>query len=320
MTKHEQILKYIEGLPVGEKISVRQVAKDLGVSEGTAYRAIKDAENNNSLKHVASTYDLQNHVLRDGISNEGKKVITFSNILNHEVFPLADILQKLLELGQKEMNNPVEIEFAVNMDTPSGSPSVFNFLQIRPIVTSDQKDNINIDNIKLDSTILFSTSALGNGIIEDVSDLVYVKPENFKPSESKKIALEIEKVNQMLLEKKSNYILVGPGRWGSKDPFLGIPVKWIQISQARLIVESGLENFRIDPSQGTHFFQNLTSFRIGYFTINPYLNDGYYDLDYLNDNNAYYEGPYVRAVNFELPVKVVIDGTKNKGAVFKMEK
>ena len=278
---------------------------------------IKDAENDNSLKDVTSTYDYENDIIRDGTGCEGKKIITFSNILRYNTFPLSEILDSLLNIGQKEMNNPIEIEFAVNLNTPSNAPRIFNFLQIRPIVDDKETININIDNISNEETIISSNSALGNGTINDIHDFIYVKPEAFKAAESKNIVLEIEKLNSQFVKNNKSYVLVGPGRWGSSDPWLGIPVKWSQISQARVIVEAGLENYRIDPSQGTHFFQNLTSFKVGYFTINPFINDGYYDLDFLNNENPNFENKFIRHIVFENEITIKIDGKHNKGIILK---
>jgi hypothetical protein len=278
---------------------------------------VSEAEKDNVLRHVASTYDLHNNVIRDGVQGAGKRIITFSNILAHKTFPLAEILQTLLAMGQQEMNNPIEIEFAVNLETPPGTPKIFNFLQIRPIVDTDQKSNINLEEVKEEETLIISYSALGNGVFQDISDFVYVKPESFSADKNEKIALMVEKINSQFIEENKNYVLVGPGRWGSTDPWLGIPTNWPQISQARVIVEAGLENYRIDPSQGTHFFQNLTSFRVGYFTINPFMNDGYYNLDYLNQQEAAFEDEYIRHVRFSSPLKIQVDGKNTKGVIFK---
>ena len=280
---------------------------------------IKDAEKDSSLRFAASTYDFQNNILRDGTLYDGKRIVTFANILKHETFPLAEILQTLLEVGQKEMNNPIEIEFAVDMNVAKGEPYVFNFLQIRPIVNNDQHEDFNLNDIKKEDTIIYCESAMGNGRIDDIYDFVYVKPESFNSLESHKIGEEISLLNEKFIKEKRNYVLVGPGRWGSSDPHLGIPVKWAHISQARVIVESGLENFRIDPSQGTHFFQNLTSFRVGYFTINPYINDGFYDIEYLGEFKPQFENQYIRHIRFEFPIKVQIDGKNNKGVIIKSD-
>ena len=278
---------------------------------------IKDMNNEAVLKFVASTYDRNNNVLRDGIIQSGKRVITFTNILQHKIFPLAEILSTLLELGQKEMNNPIEIEFAVNLETPAGSPKIFNFLQIRPIVHTEETHTINIDHIEKEQTIIYSESALGNGVFKGIYDIVYIKPESFSAANNKRVSLEIEKINATFVKESKGYVLIGPGRWGSADPWLGIPVKWAQISAARIIIESGLKNYRIDPSQGTHFFQNLTSFRVGYFTVNPYINEGYYDVEFLNKLEVVYEDSYIRHVRFKDPLEIMIDGKKHRGVILK---
>jgi CheY-like chemotaxis protein len=278
---------------------------------------IKDANNDNAMKFLASTYDHVNNVLRDGILQSGNRVITFAGILQHKSFPLADILSTLLELGQKEMNNPIEIEFAVNLEMPAGAPKIFNFLQIRPIVHSDETYNIHLGNIKKEQTIVFSESALGHGLFKGIHDLVYIKPELFNAARNTDTVTVIENLNAGFLRQNAGYILIGPGRWGSTDPWLGIPVKWQQISAARIIIESGLKNYRIDPSQGTHFFQNLTSFRVGYFTINPYINEGYYDVEYLNGLDVVYEDSILRHVRFEKPLEIMVDGKKHQGAIMK---
>jgi len=278
---------------------------------------INDANNDGAMKFIASTYDYNNNILRDGISHSGQRVITFSNVLQHKLFPLSDILSAILELCQKEMNNPVEIEFAVNLETPAGTPKIFYFLQVRPIVQTDESYYINLDNVKPEQTIIYSESALGNGVLKEINDLIYIKPESFNPARNKEIAYEIEKINSQFVKNGKGYILIGPGRWGSSDPWLGIPVKWPQISASRLIIESGLKNYRIDPSQGTHFFQNLTSFRVGYFTINPFIGEGYYDVDFLNGLKVVSEDRYIRHLHFEEPLEILIDGRKHKGVVMK---
>jgi hypothetical protein len=224
----------------------------------------------------------------------------------------------VLEIGKREMNKGIEIEFAVDLNVPKGKPVVFNVLQIRPIVESTETIEEDLGSISTENTVIKAFNALGNGVVKNIHDFVYVKPDCFDSAHTKEIAEKIGQLNDRFLEDHRNYILVGPGRWGSSDPWLGIPVKWPQISAARLIVESGLDNFRIDPSQGTHFFQNLTSFRIGYFTLNPFINDGFYDLDYLAQFDALYEDKYIRHIRFEQPLLVKIDGKKKMGVVMKM--
>ena len=278
---------------------------------------IREAENGAGLKYVASSFDFEHDIIRDNYRSKGRKVVTFNNILKHESFPLADIISTLLKVGEQEMNNPIEIEFAVNLDVPEGQYPIFNFLQIRPIVQSTDEMDINLEDVAHGEAIIYSESALGNGILKGIHDFVYIKPDNFRAADSRAIAASIDKLNDQFVESAKNYILVGPGRWGSSDPFLGIPVKWSQISAARLIVESGLKDYRIDPSQGTHFFQNLTSFRVGYFTVNPYINEGVLDFEYLDAIEASYEDQYIRHIRFDNPVIIVIDGRNNRGVVYK---
>ncbi|MDR4989093.1 MAG: PEP/pyruvate-binding domain-containing protein [Bacteroidales bacterium] len=278
---------------------------------------IRQLQGESSLKHVASTYDYEDQIIRDGLYDKGTKLITFANVLKHNSFPLPEILQTLLRVGQQEMNNQVEIEFAVTLDVPKGEKRHFHFLQIRPVVETQEKSQVRLSICKPDNTIIICHNALGNGVIDNVHDIIYVKPDTFDSAHTKEMADIINKLNGKFTKNGGNYILVGPGRWGSTDPWLGIPVKWAQISAARLIVESGLKHFHIDPSQGTHFFQNLTSFNVGYFTINPYLKEGYYDLDFLNKQTAVYEDQFIRHVRFELPLTIKIDGSKKLGVVMK---
>lgn len=278
---------------------------------------IREVEEDGSLRFVASSYDMDYNVIRDSYKHPGRKVLTFNPVLKHGSFPLAEILSELLKTGEREMNNPIEIEFAVNMDTPDEIPNIFSFLQIRPIVASSDELSMKMGKVNMADTIIYSKSALGNGLIKNIFDIVYVKPECFRAADSMKIAEQIEKINDQFVESDRNYVLIGPGRWGSSDPWLGIPVKWVQISAARVIVESGLPDYRIDPSQGTHFFQNLTSFKVGYFTINPFLDDGKYDLEFLDNQEAVYEDGYIRHIRFEKSILIKIDGAKNCGAIFR---
>lgn len=276
---------------------------------------IAKAEKDPGFLSISSTYDFENHVIRDGHLYDGKKIITFSNMLNHQSFPLAEILTDLLTVSKKAMSNEVEIEFAINLNTPAGEPAIFNYLQVRPIVSSDKLSNgISVDS-DIDGSLLYSEKAMGNGVINDVCDIIYIKTENFDPAKNRAIALELEKINDVFRANNKNYILIGPGRWGSSDPWLGIPVKWPQISSARLIIEAGLENYRVDPSQGTHFFHNLTSFGVGYFTINPYINDGHCNFDYLDSLTAINETSLLRHVKTNKKLTISIDGRTNKGII-----
>lgn len=278
---------------------------------------VKEADADGSLKYIVSTYDPYDQIIRDGYYPGGRKIISFVNILQHDVFPLADTLDALLQIGQKEMGRPIEIEFAVNVDPKTKEKATFYLLQIRPIVDNKEIMEEDLTQVENGETILTSQSVLGHGIVNDVQDIIYVKTGAFNSSNNQLIAYEIEKMNRQFTDKESGYILVGPGRWGSSDSWLGIPVKWPHISNARVIVECGLENYRIDPSQGTHFFQNLTSFGVGYFTINPFKGDGWFDEVYLNALPAVEETEYLRHVRFEKPAVIKMDGKKGLGVVLK---
>lgn len=275
---------------------------------------VKDAEADGSLNYIASTYDPYDMVIRDGIYPGGRKVITFANFLQHDVFPLARLLQLAQKYGQGEMRRPVEIEFAVNFDA-SKKTGVFYLLQIRPMVDIKADLDEDLSLIPEDKIILKSENSLGHGTMDDICDIVYVKTDGYSASNNQLIAYDIEKLNKRFLDEGKHYVLVGPGRWGSSDTWLGIPVKWPNISAARIIVEAGLTNYRVDPSQGTHFFQNLTSFGVGYFTINAFMNDGIYNQEFLNSLPAVEETKYLRWVRFESPLTVKMDGKKKLGIV-----
>lgn len=269
------------------------------------------------INHILSTYDFQNGIIRDGTGYQGKKLITFAGIVKYGFYPLSEILNNLLETGEKEMNNPVEIEFAVKFSSKKDEPTIFNVLQIRPIVADDDTVSVDIDKVSEEESIIISKNALGNGIYEDIYDFVYVKPDKFDPSKTKEIAASLEKLNDKFLKEKKYYILVGPGRWGSSDPWLGIPVVWSQISNAKIIVEAGLKNYQIETSQGSHFFQNLTSLRVAYLTINPYIKDGYYDTLFLKNQEAVYEDTYIRHIKFDKSIVGKVDGKNSIGVIIK---
>lgn len=281
---------------------------------------LKDADADGSLKFIVSTYDPYDQVIRDGYYPGGRKILSFVNVLQHEVFPLADTLDQILHVGEDEMGRPIEIEFAVNIDPQNPGFATFYLLQVRPIVDNKEVMEEDLTLVEQEDTILTSTSVLGHGIVTDVQDIIYVKTGAFCSSNDQSIAYDIEKMNRQFTGEEKNYVLVGPGRWGSSDSWLGIPVKWPHISNARVIVECGLENYRVDPSQGTHFFQNLTSFGVGYFTINPFKGDGWFDEGYLNSLPAVEETEYLRHVRFDKPVVIKMDGKKSLGVVLKPEK
>lgn len=276
---------------------------------------LQEATSMRNLRHVCSTWDFQNERITHGPLDKGPKIVTFNNILRFDTFPLAEIVSKLLEIGTEQMKSPVEIEFAVNMDVEPGQEMVFNFLQIRPIVENTSTETIDWENADLSGALVYAQSALGTGRIGGLRDVIYVRSDRFDPGRSKEMAAELEQINDTYKSDDTHYILIGPGRWGSSDPWLGIPVKWSQISQSRVIAECGLENFRVDPSQGTHFFQNLTSFGVGYLTMNPFLGDGKVDTARLDAMEAVYESEFFRVVRFDHPLYVFVDGKNNKAII-----
>lgn len=278
---------------------------------------VQEGMKDGTLKFIASTYNHQENMIYDSLYEGGRKVITFANILQHNVMPLAEILRDILRISHDEMGRPIEIEFAVNLDYSPKKEHTFYFLQIRPIVDNKEMAVDDLSNISKNDTIITSNNVLGHGITNDLHDLIYVKPNAFNASKNQLIMYDIEKLNKKLIVEGKNYILIGPGRWGSSDPWLGIPVKWPHISNASVIIESGLSNYRIEPSQGTHFFQNLTSFGVAYFTINPYKNDGSYDIDFLQSLPTVYESEYIRHVRTDDPMLVKVDGKKRIGVIMK---
>jgi Phosphoenolpyruvate synthase/pyruvate phosphate dikinase len=278
--------------------------------------SIKDADKDGILKYITSTYDPQDQVIRDGYYPEGRKILSFANILQYDMLPLSDTLNNLLEIGHKEIGRPIEIEFAVDIKPDCRNEGAFYLLQIRPI--ADQKEMMDEDLSVIDKkdTILFSRSVLGHGIVNDTYDVLYVKSEAFNASNNQLIAYEIDRINRQYTEMQRSFVLVGPGRWGSSDHWLGIPIKWPHIINARVITEYSLENYRIDPSQGTHFFQNLTSNGVGYFTINP-NSDDFFDEAFLNEQPAVEETKFLRIVRFDEPIVIKMNGKKSVGVVMK---
>ena len=279
---------------------------------------VADAFKTDSLRYLVSTFDANDRIIRDTDWGPGRKVVTFANVLKQKVFPLAETIDYMLSTGQYAMGRPVEIEFAgiVNPDaTSSEKKGMIYWLQIRPIV--DKKEMLDDSIMAADDSelILRSETALGHGVMDNVRHIVYVKPQTFDSSRNQALALEVEKLNKGFVEAGKPYILVGPGRWGSSDSALGIPVKWPQIAGARLIVETALPGYRIEPSQGTHFFQNLTSFGVGYFTVDPEGGNGYFDSQYLDKLPAKYESDSIRVVEFPSPLTIAINGRKSRGIV-----
>lgn len=279
---------------------------------------VREAEADGTLRFVASTFDPYDQIIRDGLYEEKfRRVITFANILEHDVFPLADIVDKVLKVGEREMGRPVEIEFAVNLDYENNQNNVFYLLQIRPIVDANKSIDEDLSSIPLEETLITSRQALGNGIIDGIYDVVYVKEGMFGPSNNQLIAYDIDKINRGLMDQDRPYVLIGPGRWGSSDTWLGIPVKWPNIAGAKVIVEAGQTSYHIDPSQGTHFFQNLTSCGSAYLTVDGVDERECCNQDFLESLPVICETKYIKHVRLEKPLVAKIDGKKGLGVVMK---
>ena len=298
-------------------LDMQHVGEDFKVDDGFNIQKlrIKDAVEDQSLNFIASTFDPYDQVINDGVYEEGRKLITFASVLQHGVVPLPEILQMSMKYGSGAMRRPVEIEFACNIHADRTCD--FYLLQIRPIVDAKEMLDEDVAAIPDSECLLRSHNSLGHGISEDVVDVVYVKyDDHFSAMNNYYVADDIECINRKFLSEGKNYVLIGPGRWGSSDHYLGVPVKWPHISAARVIVEVALKNYNIDPSQGTHFFQNLTSFGVGYFTVDTNTGEGgFVDKAVLDAMPAVEETQYVRHVRFEHPLRILMDGKKQEGAV-----
>lgn len=308
---------YFNALPMADISQNFSVHDDFNI----ATLNIADAAKSGALRYMVSTYDARDGFLRDTDQGPGRKVVTFANILSHDVFPLAPALEFMLSTGQNAMGRPVEMEFAgmleKNISSSSDEKGTLYWLQIRPIVDRKEMLSDEILNLPDSDLILRSTTALGHGLMEGIRHIVYVRPERFDSSATRQIAAEIEQINSRFIHDDLGYVLIGPGRWGTSDPALGIPVKWPQIAGARLIVEAALHDYAVEPSQGTHFFQNLTSFGVGYFTVDPAHGQGLYDVDWLNARPAAYESRFLRIVALPAPLTIAINGRKSIGIVAK---
>ena len=274
------------------------------------------AEKDGTLHAVASTYSADNQAVYDGLSRPGARVVTFAPMLKLGMFPLAQILELLVRAGEEALGNPVEIEFAVRL--PRGEePADFGFLQIRPLTLARDHQDLAIEDVDPAQVLCRSTKVLGNGRIENLHDIVVVDSHRFERSRSQEVAKAVAHFNASLNAENRPYLLIGVGRWGSNDPWLGIPVEWDEISGARAIVEAGFRDFRVTPSQGSHFFQNLTAFQVGYFTVNPDAGEGAVDWEWLADQPAIEEQECVRHLHFPDPLRVVMNSKKSQGVIFK---
>ncbi|MGA2980893.1 MAG: PEP/pyruvate-binding domain-containing protein [Terriglobales bacterium] len=300
---------------------------------------LDSAESDGTLQAVASTYSRDNHAIYDGVSRPGSRIVTFAPMLKHSTFPLAEILDELVRAGEDALGNPVEVEFAVRLPQQAGSSTgqatgqlagqsagqstgqaaEFGFLQIRPLTLARESEDLALDDVQPERLICRGSKVLGNGRIENLYDVVVVDSQRFERSRSQEVAKAVAQFNRLLLGKNRPYLLIGVGRWGSTEPWLGIPVEWDEISGARVIVEAGFRDFRVTPSQGSHFFQNLTAFQIGYFTVNPDVGEGSVDWQWLTEQPAMEEQGCVRHLQFAEPIRVVMNSRTSQGVIFKPE-
>jgi CheY-like chemotaxis protein len=294
-----------------------------GVSEGRPGHlhelrfGLEAAEADGTLPAVASTYSVDNQAVYDGVSRAGARIVSFAPVLKHGMFPLAAILEMLVKAGEDALGIPVEIEFAVRLPQRSGESADFGFLQIRPLTLSRDHQDLSLDHVEPSQLLCQSNKVLGNGRIENLNDVVVVDSQRFERSRSQEVAKAVAHFNSLLSAENRPYLLIGVGRWGSNDPWLGIPVEWDEISGARVIVEAGFHDFRVTPSQGSHFFQNLTAFQIGYFTVNPDAGEGSVDWEWLNDQPSVDEDGCVRHLHFDTPMRVVMNSRQSQGIIFK---
>jgi hypothetical protein len=288
-----------------------------GGETGLIRRRIEEAETDGTLAYVGSTYSTDNDRLYDGTSRPGIKIVTFAPILKSKIFPLDDIIRLLLHLGSSGMNSPIEIEFAAELSNNTNNPHEFGFLQIRPMAADTFLEDISVGQIDEDRLVCKSSQALSNGRINNIRDIVYVRPDTFDRSRTMEIAEQVGRFNQTFKENKKPYLLIGPGRWGTADRWLGIPASWDQISSARVIIEAAYGDFSVTPSFGTHFFQNLIAFQIGYLTVTKIDDNNFIDWHWLNSQQVTGQTEYIRHISPEKPLQVLIDGRNGRAAILR---
>ena len=280
--------------------------------------SLKDAESDATLKHISSTYDVSSDRIWPGASGDGPKILTFAPLLVLDTIPLNNLVKKLLELCEKSLKTPVEIEFAVTLSGEGDYPYRFGFLQVRPMVVSTDEVEIADEEFAGNNVLAASETVLGNGIIDSIKNIVYLNPETFETRSTRQIASDIETLNKKLIEKKEPYLLIGYGRWGTSDPSAGVPVKWSQVSGAKVIIEATLENIHVEMSQGSHFFHNVTGFKVCYFSV-PFAGIYKVDWDWLAEQKLVEETRFVNHVELKKPLKIKVDGRRSRGVILKSE-
>jgi CheY-like chemotaxis protein len=277
------------------------------------------SEKDGTLNYIGSTYSHDNDAIYDGLGRAGMRLVTFGPILKNKLFPLAQIIELLLDMGTWGMGTPIEIEFAVNLSPSNANKKEFGVLQMRPLVISQEVEELNLDDDNVDHLICQSYQVLGNGLMQDIYDIVIVDYHKFDRAKSRDVAAEVALLNNQLINQKRPYLLIGVGRWGSLDPWLGIPVTWEQIAGARAIIETSFKDMSVEPSQGSHFFQNITSFMIGYFTVNTASRKGFVDWDWLLEQSPLEVKEYTKLIRFKNPIVIKMNGHQNKGIILKPE-
>jgi CheY-like chemotaxis protein len=310
--QHEFFALDMEASPGGASVAARS-PEDLYVRKFP----LSVAEEDGTLRYVGSTYSAQNDAVYDGLSRSGTRLVTFAPVLKNKLLPLPEILDDLLRAATAGVGTPVEMEFAVNVDVPKGEPVEFGLLQLRPLVVSREFEELQTFSVEPERVLCKSEEVLGNGIIDSISDIVFVDHDLFERSKSRQVAEEVGHFNAKLLSEQRPYLLIGMGRWGTTDPWLGIPVQWDQVGGARTIIESGFKDIVVAPSQGSHFFQNLTAFMIGYFTVNPALEQGFIDWDWLQHQQPFEKREYTRHLRLPAPLIVRMNGHEGKGMIIR---
>ena len=283
-----------------------------GEDAGLVLADIDMAEAHGTLKHCVSVYDPDNDIIYPGLTKTGPRIVNFANILKYNYIPLARTIKLLLELGKEAMGTAVEMEYAVDLNRDEKGRAAFYILQIKPLISQSFECDVDMSKISTDKLLLYTEKGMGNGLIDYIKDVIYVDKDNFDKSKTEEMAAEIEMLNEKMEKEQRQYILIGPGRWGTRDKWIGIPVRWPQISMAKVMVETSLEDFPLDASSGSHFFHNVTSMNVGYFTIQSHLKENILRYDILSKQKARFTGKYFRHVQFDKPLVVEMDGKKRK--------
>jgi hypothetical protein len=300
------------------KLDARESSQDIIEDLQVESYPISVAEEDGTLTHLASTYSAGNDTITHGLSRQGTRLVSFAPLLQQDDFPLGQIIDSLLQIGSWGMGTPVEMEFAVNLSPPPGSSREFALLQIRPLAaTTHSLDDTDLHDSNQEGAFCRSNQVLGNGVIPTITDIIVVRPESFNRSRTKEVAREIMVLNDKLMREGRPYLLIGPGRWGSLDPWLGIPVKWEQICGARAVVECGFQDIDVAPSQGSHFFQNITSFQVAYFTVTSRVGEGEIDWDWLGQFQPEERMEHAQHIRFDAPLLIMVNGHRHQGVILK---